>query len=58
MKIGEPVTLCLRNARVIDPSLERDFYSDLLIMEGRIKECRPGISLGAELAAQVQSVDM
>jgi dihydroorotase len=58
MKIGEPVNFWLRNARVIDPSLERDFYSDLLIMEGRIRECSPGISLGAELATQVQSLDL
>lgn len=58
MKIGEPVNIWLRNAHVIDPSLERDFYSDLLIMEGKIRECGPGISLGTDLANQVQSLDL
>jgi len=58
MMIGEPVNIWLRNARVIDPSLERDFHSDLLILEGTIRECSPGISLGAEPANQVQSFDL
>ncbi len=58
MKPDERVNMVLRNARVLDPSIERDFFSDLLILEGRIQECRPGISLGADAAARIQSVDL
>lgn len=58
MNSGKPVNLLLRNARVIDPSLERDLLSDLLILDGKIEELRPGLSVGEELLSQVQTMDM
>jgi len=58
MKFREPVNVLLRNARVLDPSLERDFFSDLLILEGRIREIGPELNLGADLLSQVQSLDL
>jgi dihydroorotase len=58
MRFREPVNVLLRNARVLDPSLERDFFSDLLILEGRIREIGPELDLGADLLSQVQSLDL
>jgi dihydroorotase len=58
MKFREPVNILLRNARVLDPSLERDFFSDLLILEGKIREIGPELTLGADLRSRVQSFDL
>jgi dihydroorotase len=58
MKLREPLNILLRNVRVLDPSLERDFCSDLLILEGRIAEIRPEIALGSDLMPRVRSFDL
>ncbi|MCU0588624.1 MAG: dihydroorotase [Syntrophobacteraceae bacterium] len=58
MKLGETLNILLRNGRILDPSSERDFCSDLLILDGRIRELAPRISVGAELLREVQVFDV
>ncbi|MCE5336469.1 MAG: dihydroorotase [Desulfobacteraceae bacterium] len=46
-----------RNGRVIDPARKLDGPMDVLVLEGRIAETRPQISLGAEFRSEVQEID-
>ncbi len=54
---GKPVSLLLRGGRVIDPAARLDGTADVLILEGRVAEVRPGIELGSDLMASVQRVE-
>jgi dihydroorotase len=58
MNSAKSVNLLLRNARIIDPSIERDLLSDLLILDGKIEEIRPNLFIGQELPSRVQVMDM
>lgn len=58
MNVKEPVNLLLRNARIIDPSLERDLFSDLLILDGKIEEIRPNLIIGEEWTSRTHVMDL
>ncbi len=46
-----------KNGRVLDPSRQFDEVADLLVLDGRIAEIRPGIELGSDFLSRVRRID-
>lgn len=46
-----------RNGRVLDPARGLDQVADLLVLDGKIAEIKPGLDLGADLPARVRTIE-
>lgn len=52
------VNYLFRHGRVIDPGSNTDMTADILVLEGRIVDLRPGIALSRDLIPSVKEIDL